>query len=349
MEGLSSERLDGLLRRLADVSIAVVGDYFLDKYLLIDPALGEPSLETGLEAHQVVGKRICPGAAGTVVSNLHALGVGCIRAVGVTGCDGEGFELRQGLGAWSVDMTGLIEDPDIVTPTYTKPMMRQPDGSEREHNRIDIANREPLSAPLQERVAEQIHACVGAVDGIIVADQVAEPDLGVIGPAMRELVSDIGAQNPDLPLLVDSRGSIGSYRNVIVKPNAREGAAAVGLDYEDETVARDHANAIATELHRRTGRTVYLTLGSAGLAVRDAERFVRIPGHPVEGPVDIVGAGDSTTAGIVSALCAGAEAAEAGLIGALVASITIQQLGVTGTATPEQLRMRFEQYMARHA
>ncbi len=348
MGGLSIERLDQLLARLPDVSIAVIGDYFLDKYLLIDPALAEPSLETGLEAYQVVGKRICPGAAGTVVSNLHSLGVGSIRAVGATGCDGEGFELRQGLTAWGVDMTGLIEDAEIVTSTYTKPMMRQPDGSEREHNRIDIANRRPLGNDLQERLAEQVRACVGVVDGIIVADQVAEPELGVIGPRLRELICDIGAAHPDMPLLVDSRGNIGSYGNVIVKPNAREGAAAVGLDYEDETVARDHANAIATELFKRTGRTVYLTLGSAGLAMRDADRFMRIQGYHVDGPVDIVGAGDSTTAGIVSGLCAGAEPAEAGLLGNLVASLTIQQLGVTGTATAEQVRERFAQYMERY-
>ena len=45
----------------------------------------------------------------------------------------------------------------------------------------------------------------------------------------------------------------------------------------------------------------------------------------------------STTAGIVSALCAGASRVEAGLIGNLVASVTIQQLGTTGAATPDQV------------
>ncbi|MDP6053563.1 MAG: PfkB family carbohydrate kinase [Candidatus Latescibacteria bacterium] len=58
-------------------------------------------------------------------------------------------------------------------------------------------------------------------------------------------------------------------------------------------------------------------------------------------PTDPVGAGDSTTAGIIAALCAGASYAEAGLIGNLIASITVQQLGATGTASPEQVRERY--------
>jgi sugar/nucleoside kinase (ribokinase family) len=64
---------------------------------------------------------------------------------------------------------------------------------------------------------------------------------------------------------------------------------------------------------------------------------------PVTGPIDIVGAGDSTTAGIVSALCAGATPAQAAQVGCLVASITIQQLGVTGTAHPAQVLERFRE------
>ena len=60
----------------------------------------------------------------------------------------------------------------------------------------------------------------------------------------------------------------------------------------------------------------------------------------VEGPIDPTGAGDSATAGAVLSLCAGATLPEAAVVGNLVASITIQQLGTTGTATAEQLIAR---------
>ena len=57
--------------------------------------------------------------------------------------------------------------------------------------------------------------------------------------------------------------------------------------------------------------------------------------------MDIVGAGDSTTAGIVCALLAGMDRREAAATGNLVASITVQQLGTTGTASPAQVLARW--------
>jgi len=86
---------------------------------------------------------------------------------------------------------------------------------------------------------------------------------------------------------------------------------------------------------------VYTTLGAAGILYCEANDATHIPTVPVTGEIDIVGAGDSTTAGIVSSLAAGATAVEAAEIGCLVASITVQQIGVTGTASPEALRERF--------
>ena len=50
-----------------------------------------------------------------------------------------------------------------------------------------------------------------------------------------------------------------------------------------------------------------------------------MPAYPVTGPTDIVGAGDSTSAGIACAVMAGATYEQAAAFGNLVASITIQQ------------------------
>jgi sugar/nucleoside kinase (ribokinase family) len=69
---------------------------------------------------------------------------------------------------------------------------------------------------------------------------------------------------------------------------------------------------------------------------------VLVPAVRVPGPIDPTGAGDSATAGAVLALCAGASLQEAALVANLVASITIEQLGTTGTASPSQLAPRLE-------
>ena len=57
----------------------------------------ETSIETGLPVYNVVEVRRQPGAAGTILNNLVALGIGEIHAVGFCGDDGEGYELRRAL------------------------------------------------------------------------------------------------------------------------------------------------------------------------------------------------------------------------------------------------------------
>src|SRR5919204_1080649 len=94
---LTTELIEQVLGRLPQLTIGVVGDLFLDRYLDIDATLTEPSLETGLDAYQVVRVRPYPGAAGTVINNLVALGVRQVYAIAVIGDDGEGYELRRAL------------------------------------------------------------------------------------------------------------------------------------------------------------------------------------------------------------------------------------------------------------
>src|SRR6059036_3200533 len=94
---LSDPLISQILTALSECRIGVVGDLFLDRYLDIDGALTEPSLETGLDAYQVVRVRPSPGAAGTVINNLVALGVGRVCPVAVIGDDGEGYELRNAI------------------------------------------------------------------------------------------------------------------------------------------------------------------------------------------------------------------------------------------------------------
>src|SRR5438132_11902374 len=94
---LTEGSLEQILNRIRHLTCAVLGDLFLDRYLDIDAALTEPSIETGLDAYQVVRVRAYPGAAGTVISNLAALGAKHIRPISVMSNDGEGCELLQAL------------------------------------------------------------------------------------------------------------------------------------------------------------------------------------------------------------------------------------------------------------
>ena len=336
---MNLSRLDELLRRFPETHVLVVGDFFLDKYLIVDRQLSEISLETGLEAYQVVEVRCSPGAAGTVTSNLRALGVK-VTALGVIGDDGQGYELKQGLVGRGVNIEPLIERADRFTPTYTKPMARQADGREHEIQRLDIKNRSPLRAEVEELIVSHLRALVPQVNGAVVADQVPEANCGVITERVRAEIGQLALHHPDVVFAADSRVRIGTFQHVIVKPNVREAILAVQPDWSGEAEL-ELARECGAKLFQRNGRPVFLTVGDQGILLFTEAGCEHIPAVPVSGEIDIVGAGDSVMAGLASALCCGAAPDEAAFLGNLVASITIQQIGTTGTATPAQVREQF--------
>jgi rfaE bifunctional protein kinase chain/domain len=333
---MNSARLAALLERFPQQTVLVVGDFFLDKYLDLDPALSETSLETGLEAYQVANVRCYPGAAGTVTNNLRALDVQ-VLALGVIGDDGEGDDLLRALARIGVDGAGLLRVPSRFTPTYLKPMLRQADGPARELNRLDTKNRTLLPAALEDEVIARLRRLLPHVQGVVISDQATEANCGVITDRVRAELSALAAAHPSVPMAADSRGRIGLFRQVMVKPNAHEAAAATGLP--------DPA-AAGRALRRLTERPVVVTHGDQGVYLFDEAGERHVPAVPVTGPIDVCGAGDSTMAGLVATLCAGGTLAEAALVGNLTASLTIQQLGVTGTASRAQVLARLAQATA---
>jgi rfaE bifunctional protein kinase chain/domain len=337
--------LEHILAAIPRLKLGVLGDLFLDRYLDIDPGLTEPSLETGLDAYQVVRVRPTPGAAGTVINNLVALGVGRLAVIAVIGDDGEGYELRQALQTYpSVETTHLVAAADRRTPTYTKPMLLQP-GAPRELNRLDIKNRNPLPPGVEDRVLAALEETWPQIDALLVLDQVSEADCGVVTARVRQRLADLGERDSGKIILADSRERIGLFRSVWLKPNRQECARAAPVT--GDRADRDSAVALA----ERTGRPVFCTQGERGILVVDprpgSRRTTLVPAYSVAGPIDVVGAGDSTSAALACALAAGVGLEEAAAFGNLVASVTIQQIGTTGTAPPEQVRRRWQKVASR--
>lgn len=336
---LTPTLLDELLDRASRLRVGVLGDLFLDRYLDIDGALTEPSLETGLDAYQVVGVRSVPGAAGTVINNLVALGVGTIIPIAILGEDGEGFELGQALRALkTVRLEQVFTWPQRRTPTYTKPMLHEGEIG-RELNRLDIKNRTPLPGAAERQLLEALDGVWPNLDVLLVLDQVSEPDCGVVTTTLRDRLAELGEREPHRIVLADSRERIGLFRNVHLKPNARECRTAVGAS------AAAPLDECIRELAERSHRPVFCTMGEEGMLIGTpgSKQVVRIPGFEVNEPTDTVGAGDSVSAALALALGTGADLQAAARLGNLAASITIRQLGTTGTASPAELRRRLRE------
>lgn len=333
------ERISTFLDKLPRLTIGVIGDFFLDKYLVIDPALDEVSLETGKIAQQVVEIYHSPGAAGTVTSNLWGLEVGRILAIGAIGDDGQGYELMQDMRERNIDVTYLFQSKEIFTPTYTKPL-RLESGKCIEQERIDIKNRHPLSPQIETTILNNLEKIIEEVDGLIIADQVEEENFGIITSKVRNRLNELGEKYPSKIIFADSRARIDLFKNMYIKPNKFEAYRAVYGKTKDGNITVNEAQKYGIQLSQKTNRPVILTLEKDGAMVCEKLKTIRIPNIHVTGEIDPVGAGDSFAAGFTSAKCAGASDETAAFMGIVVTSITIQKIGTTGMASPDEIRKR---------
>ena len=343
---LSEARLKTILNQFQYQRILVVGDFYLDAYWYIDKTRSTLSLETPWHTNPVVAQRYSPGAAGTVTNNLKALGVGAVYTLGVIGEDGFGGTLLDCLQTNGCLTDFMIQVPERVTPTYLKPIHRGYEGVETEGPRFDIENQSAVDEAVETAVIDALRECIPLVDGIIVGDQMPIENLGVVTNRVRDELCELGMAFPDKIFFADARTRIGSYRNVIIKPNRFEAKRAVQPEWNGQEVSIKEARKCAVALAEQTQRTVYVTLGENGILVYDADKFTHIPGVSMNDEIDPVGAGDSVSAGLVATLCSQAKApVEAAYVGNLVASITVTKIGTTGTASPAEILQRHRDYV----
>ena len=332
---MTPERFRALTASYPRLRIAVVGDVCLDRYLEIDPARSETSIETGLPVHNVVNVRAQPGGAGTILNNLADLGVGSMLPVGFCGDDGEGYELRRALAALpGVVLDHFVTTPDRRTFTYCKPLVCRPGEPPEELNRLDSKNWTPTPPALIERILAGLKAASTGADAVIVLEQVDRPETGVVTEAVREALGALAAARPDLPILADSRRGLTGWPAVSFKMNAAELSSLIDPSTFHIQDAPDAASALAT----RAGRPVFVTLAERGILGATPDGAVEhVPALPVRGPIDIVGAGDAVTANLAAALAAGATVREAIELAAIASSIVIHKLGTTGTASVPEM------------
>lgn len=334
---MTPTRFAELTSRYAALRIAIVGDFCLDRYLEIDPARAETSIETHLPVHNVVNVRAQPGAAGTILNNLCALGIGEIHPLGFCGHDGEGSELLAALRARpGVQLEHFVTTPERRTFTYCKPLVLESGRPPRELNRLDSKNWTPTPPAVESALVAGLERVAERIDAVIVLDQVDVAETGVVTRAVRACLGRLQQSQPKLTILADSRRGLGGFPPLTFKMNRAELGALVG---GDRGSTLDAVKAQAALLAQRNGQPVFVTLAEEGIVGATPEGGVEHrPTLPIRGPIDIVGAGDAVTANLTAALATGATTVEAIELANAGASVVIHQLGTTGTASVNQLR-----------
>jgi rfaE bifunctional protein kinase chain/domain len=330
MHILESSRLAGLLDGVRNVRVAVLGDFCLDAYLMLDSSRAEMSIETGLETRAVREQRYSPGGAGNVAANCAAFGTGTVCALGVVGADLYGFEMRKVLEALRVDTSGLlVQDHDWSTAVYTK-MIREGE----ELNRIDFGNYNALDPATGTALLRRLEALLPRLDCVIINQQLR---WGIHTDRFRRELVELVRRHPGKPFVTDSRNYNAEFDGTIRKLNDREAAALCGIQVASGDVSLDASRDAAVELARRWSRPVVVTRGEHGCVVVDGGEVHEVPGVLILSRVDTVGAGDSVLAGFAAALGAGERPAAAAELGNYVAAVTVTKLHVTGTATREEI------------
>jgi rfaE bifunctional protein kinase chain/domain len=329
-------RFRQLSRDYANLRIGIVGDFCLDRYLEIDPVRAETSIETGLPVYNVIRVRAQAGAAGSILNNLAALGIGEIFPIGFCGEDGEGMELRRALAAFpAVRLDAFLQTSSRRTFTYCKPLVLEPGRPPRELNRLDTKNWTPTPPLVEKAIISFLQKFAPKLDAIVLLDQVDIPETGVVTRRVLNAVTRLTRSHKGKCIIGDSRRGLRDWPPVVFKMNAAELASLTGVPAKSGLRTLQQT---ARALARRQGRMIFVTLAERGIIGATPEgETAHVPAFPLRGPIDIVGAGDSVTANLAAALAVGATFCEAIEIANTAASVVIHQLGTTGVASPKAI------------
>ena len=328
---MTPEFLKEVLGRITAAKIIVVGDFCLDAYWFIDESESEISIETGKQTTPVRRQKYSLGGAGNVANNLTSLGVKDVRAFGAIGSDPFGSEMIGIMSSCGID-TGnmMVQENNWSTHVYIKPHI-----GEDEQSRIDFGNFNMLSEETADRIIASLRVELHEVDLVIINQQVPS---GIHTPYFRQKITDLISLFPDRIFITDSRHFTDHYTGSFRKMNDREAARLCRVNKSpDESVSCPEVIHAAERLYERYMKPLFITRGSRGSIVTDANGILEIEPVMITSRTDTVGAGDSYLAGAAAALAAGYSLETAGRLGTFAAGVTVQKLFQTGTATPEEV------------
>lgn len=321
--------LERALAPLPQLRAAVLGDFCLDGYWLLEMDQTELSIETGLPVRRVQSQRHSLGGAGNVVANLIDLGVGRVQAIGVVGTDLYGRELLRLLRERGADIRdGMVVDAHWQTMVYAKPCC-----GDKEESRIDFGAFNVLTEKTVDGLIAALEQAASENDVVVLNQQIPR---GVSSAAVIERINEVIAKHENTCFVVDARHRPDLYRGAVLKLNVQEATRFLG-DPAEDSVSADRAKDLARRISQKTGKAAFLTRGENGIIVANGEAVDEVPGIQVVANTDPVGAGDTVVSAIAAALGSGQHPLIAAKLANIAAMITVGKLQTTGTATPAEV------------
>ena len=335
---LLKEQVKSICKKITGSRIGIIGDFCVDIYWHADMTKSELSRETPHYPLPIVKERVYPGAGGNVAFNLAALNPAVLYPISLYSDDWRGMLMEDIIKKSGMDVRYMIKTENRFTNAYCKPMRKGISSVEYEDPRLDFDNFEPISHDIELRVINALHEVAEKVDILCVADQFK---YGIVTDMVRKEI--ISLAKSGLTVVADSRYNISKYTNCILKPNEVECWRAVYGDERYISASYDEFVEAAEKLAVKNSACVFCTLGRRGSVVTDGEKVFKTDAVKYDGEIDICGAGDTSLSAFSAALASGASSEEAAAFAGLASGVTVRKIGVTGTASAEEIVALAEQ------
>jgi rfaE bifunctional protein, domain I len=305
---ITKERAVNLISKFPDITVGVIGDIILDKYLWGDVERISP--EAPVPVVDVKKETVSLGGASNVANNIASLDAKAYM-IGVVGDDENAKIIENLLKSKNINPV-LIKDKSRPTIEKTRII-----AVSQQLLRIDREDRSKLSTEIEDKIINEIKNIKDKINVFIVSDY----GKGVITRRIMDFIKSLNK-----PIFVDPKPSnYQLYKNTtILTPNKKEAYESIKADKNTDLEFVGRRIMSDLELNQ-----LLITLGGEGMALFEGDKILRIP-TKAKKVFDVTGAGDTVISVLALARLAGGTWEESASLANTAAGYVV---GEIGTAT----------------
>ncbi len=292
------EKLSGLIQKLGEAKILVVGDLALDEMVYGDTE--RISREAPVLILQHTHTKFILGGASNAAHNVSAINGGKVSVVGVVGEDYQAQDLKNSFAEAGINCESLITDKERKTITKTRISGSCSHSITQQIVRIDRQTNAPISKETETKIIDKVVKLIPDYDAVILSDY----HIGTLSDNIIKAVIDT-AKKYSKKVIVDAQKDLNRYKGVYsMTPNLPDTQKHVGYYLRSK---EDFVKAGAKLIEDTGAENVLITCGSEGMVVVDKDgTYTHIPVFNKSKVFDVTGAGDTVTATYTLALAVGA-------------------------------------------
>ena len=310
-----------LLHKIKDLSVLVIGDFMVDKY--IEGSVTRISPEAPVPVLEVKTKKRKLGGAGNVVNNISILGAN-IKVVGCVGKDADGDWLIQKMNERGIDTSYLRQEKGTQTISKTRLVSKK-----QQFLRLDEETIKAVSDEFCNFIEENLDEIFEEVDVLIISDY----GKGTIREDLAQILIRF-ANGHNIISIVDPKGK--NYQKyfgaTVCTPNMNELRVVTGkqIDTEEEILEA------GVKLRQETSiKNLMVTRSEKGISlIQEGETKKDFPAIEKD-VVDVTGAGDTVVSIVAVCMGAGYTIEESCVIANIAASIVCSKFGAATVSLSE--------------